>query len=158
MLNEIFRATLRRKGITPDEWRIIQLSRKREVVDVIQITTFIANSEYKIGDRKVADFFKRTRSTICQHRQNAQFYYLHDNAFKKIVEEVRTTIGHRLYEIQGFITRNANGILAFSPEQPEYCNGMWLAYGSKIMPKEAFPQITHNDKPQKVTITIKLHQ
>lgn len=158
MLNEILRATLRRKGIMPDEWERDRLSRKKAIVEVIQITTYIAAVEYMFNDNQIARFFKRTRTTIFQHRQNAEFYYNHSRYFQRMVEEIKAIIGKRLYEIEGFISRNSNGILAFSPEQPEYCNGMWLAYGSKIMPKEAFPQITHNDKPQKVTITIKLHQ
>lgn len=163
-LANILDATLETLAIERWEWDMNHKSRQSAMVKAKELFCLLAFDEGYLH-KEIGQFIGQHRTTAIHH---INMFRAHCDIYPKcyeLIERARSLIVRNNGEVQrssyssGWLARSHTGLLTISPNKPERMAGYWMAEGTKpFVPQTAFPQITYESGPAKVTIKVTIDE
>lgn len=159
-LKQIFKVTLNAFECSEAYYEEFRKTRKTLVVSIRQALCLIAQ-ENGYSQNEIGRFIGLDHSTVLHNKRVAQDHYKYEKEYQKKIDKMRQKIEQLTeesmeYKISGWIARDKfEDTLSLFENKPIDCNGVWVSNARCFdLPKDAFPAITHKDKPQRIEMTL----
>lgn len=154
-LNKILQETLKYFNMSHEDWELLKFTRTAKIAQIMQLFSYIA-ADCRYRPSTIAKFLGRDRTTVVHNISRTTELA---SVYKDVRVAIRSIMDALHYEgthtSTGYLARSRNGLLTLSSTLPEREAGYWLAADTKpFVNQHAFPQITWDSHPVKVTIKV----